>query len=293
MPYIRAAIGFLATFSAKVSRALMSTSSQVPSGAMAERMASITSCGWVMSWMQSNVVTRSTRVVGGQRLSPHVVEVGVGEPLLGPLLLGPDQGVPGDVVPVRRGVRVRSSPGGGPRTPAPQPTSATGGADDSSLATTPSSAGQGHGHQEVPVPRLEGALDAGGALGAVGVVVVADARSEALGQLLEQLPSVSGRRPNMPMPNAGWLGSRRAPRPPRASGRRWPRRRQCARSWPPPGCGPLPHPPLVETAALGQLDRGAAARPASASARYRPSWSPRWIIPAVTAPSSLEKTRNA
>ena len=60
MPYIRDAIGFLAMFSAKVSRALMSTNSHVPSGFSERLMAAITSPGWVMSWMQSNAVTRSS-----------------------------------------------------------------------------------------------------------------------------------------------------------------------------------------------------------------------------------------
>ena len=60
IPYISGAIGFLAMFCSNVSRALMSTSNHVPSSRSAARMACITSCGCVMSWMQSNVVTRSS-----------------------------------------------------------------------------------------------------------------------------------------------------------------------------------------------------------------------------------------
>ena len=60
MPYISEAIGFLTTFSSNVSRALMSTSSHVPSSLTASRMTCIIPCGSVMSWMQSNVVTRSS-----------------------------------------------------------------------------------------------------------------------------------------------------------------------------------------------------------------------------------------
>ncbi|TFH14535.1 MAG: hypothetical protein E4H05_09350, partial [Acidimicrobiales bacterium] len=65
MPYISGAIGFFRTFSANVSRPLMSTSSHVPAGASAAPMASIISCGWVMSWMQSKVVTKSTEWSSG------------------------------------------------------------------------------------------------------------------------------------------------------------------------------------------------------------------------------------
>ena len=60
MPYINDAIGFSEAFRAKVSCALMSTSNHVPSGVIARRIVCIISNGWVMSWMQSNVVMNST-----------------------------------------------------------------------------------------------------------------------------------------------------------------------------------------------------------------------------------------
>jgi hypothetical protein len=56
IPYISDAIGFFSAFNANASCALMSTSSRVPSGAIARRSACIISNGWVMSWMQSKVV---------------------------------------------------------------------------------------------------------------------------------------------------------------------------------------------------------------------------------------------
>ena len=59
-PYIIGAIGFFSMFSANESRPLMSTSSQTPSSLIAERIVSIIPTGSVMSWMQSNVVMKST-----------------------------------------------------------------------------------------------------------------------------------------------------------------------------------------------------------------------------------------
>ena len=70
-------------------------------------MACIIPCGSVMSWMQSNVVTRSTEWSVGQRLVTRVVERGVGQPGLGQALVGPAEGVLGDVVAGDRAGRER------------------------------------------------------------------------------------------------------------------------------------------------------------------------------------------
>jgi hypothetical protein len=64
-------------------------------------------CGSVMSWMQSNVVTKSTEWSVGQRLVARVDEPDVVGPLLAPTVLGPLECVLRDVVADERAVGER------------------------------------------------------------------------------------------------------------------------------------------------------------------------------------------
>ena len=85
----------------------------------------IISCGWVMSWMQSNVVTRSTRVVVGQRLDrAGRWNARVGQHRLPTASLGAVERVLRDVVAGER-LFGNASAISSTAPPAPQPTSAT------------------------------------------------------------------------------------------------------------------------------------------------------------------------
>ena len=162
----------------------MSTSSHVPSSRSAARMAAIISWGWVMSWMQSNVVTRSTDPSDGSGSCRGVVEVGVRQAQLGPAALGPLQGEVGDVVPVDLAGRVglRDQADGDAR-PAADVGHRPSGLQPLDHAVQRRQADR---EQVVAVPRLEGPFDAGRALLAVAVVVVAEARAERLRHLLDR-----------------------------------------------------------------------------------------------------------
>ncbi len=59
--------------------------------------------GWVMSWMQSKVVTRSSESSVGQRRQPRILERHVRQSAFGEPFLGPLEGEPGDVVAGERG----------------------------------------------------------------------------------------------------------------------------------------------------------------------------------------------
>ena len=240
MPYIIGAIGFLATFSAKVSRALMSTSSHVPSGAIAraDGVHHLLGMGHVVDAVERR--DEVERVVVRQRLVARVVEVGVGE-----------AGCSARRSSAARRARAARCRSRGPvafgKASAMRQHRHPGTAADVGRRAPPASRAwhdaverrQRDGHEEVPVPRLEGALDAGRALGPVGVVVVPDARCGSCRAARSSSAISSGSRPNMPMPKAGWLGSASTASP-RASGRRWRRRRRCARAWRPPGCAATP-----------------------------------------------------
>ena len=144
-PYMSAVMGFLATFSAYESRALMSTSSHVPSSRErgADGRHHLLGMGHVVDAVERRHQVH--RPVGRQRLLPGVVEVGVRQAQLGPAPLGPLQGEVGDVVAVdlagRVGLATRQT-----AMPAPQPTSATV-PPASNRSTTPSSDGRPTGRR--------------------------------------------------------------------------------------------------------------------------------------------------
>ena len=152
-----------------------------------------------MSWMQSNVVTRSSEPSAGSGSIARIGKAAFVRPALGQPLAGPGERVLGDVVADERARRERLGQQQH-RAPAPQPTSATR-APAASLLDHAVQGRQHVGQQVGAVPRLEAALDADRPLRTVAVVVVPDAGAEALGQLLERA-IVWGRRWNIPIPNA-------------------------------------------------------------------------------------------
>ena len=147
-------------------------------------MAAIIPAGSVMSWMQSNVVTRSSDPSLGSGSSAGVVERGVGQPGLGEPLAGPDQGELRDVVAGDGAGRERL---GQQQHGAARPAADVGdAAPRGELVDDAVERRQHRRHQVGAVPRLEAALHADRRLRPVAVVVVAEPVPEAVRQHVER-----------------------------------------------------------------------------------------------------------
>ena len=183
----------------------MSTSSQVPSAAIAERMRGdhLLRVGHVVDAVERR--HQIDRTVGRQRLDPRVVEVDVGDACFGLLLLGAGQRVLGDVVAVerRRGERLGHHDQRPARAAADVGDRRTG----LQLGDHAVERREHDGQEERAVPRLEAALDADGALRSVRSRSRGRARCGSSRGAATTACIVCGKRWNMPMPNAGWSGS--------------------------------------------------------------------------------------
>ena len=249
-----------------------------------------------MSWMQSNVVTnrpkRPSSAIGSStrdRRSDTLVEPGARRGGLGPL----------ERVTARCRSRRTCWPGTRRPSSAPLPRHRSRcrrrRRPAVSASTTPSSAGSTTGTRWCAVPGLEAALDADRALGSVAVVVVAEARAEALGHRPRARAIVCGKPVEHAHAERRVVGRRRARPPPRASARSARRpvgRRRPRSTSPPPGCRPTRAPSARRGRSAPASSSAVSGPPAVARAAYSPSRSPRWTIPAVTAPLSLVNTLN-
>ena len=157
----------------------MSTSSHVPSGASASKIVRAIPAGSVMSWTQSNVVTRPSRWSAGIGSARGSTKRTLVEPALAAALFGAIEGVVRDVVAHERRRRERfGQQHHGAARPAADVGDGAAGAQ--ALGGTVE---QRHdvAQQVRPVPGLEPTLAADRTLDATAVVVVADAGAEALG----------------------------------------------------------------------------------------------------------------
>ena len=191
----------------------MSTSSHVPSSATAARI----DCHHLLRMGHVvDAVERGDQVDASGRpaaAESRVAEAGVGRARpSASFSLGAVERVAGRCRSRRTSTLGNAAPSAAPRSPAPQPTSATL-RPAVSLSTTPSSAGSTTGNRNGVVPRLEAALDADRALRAVAVVVVAEPGAEALAARRRALASSAAGGGTCPCRTPGaraWPARRRA-----------------------------------------------------------------------------------
>ena len=294
MPYISDAIGFWPTFSANVSWALMSTSSHVPSSRSEARMASHhpLRIGHVVDAVERR--DQVDRVVVGQRCHRACRGSWRWPARTRPAARRPaSRAWSGDVVAGDRAGRERLGE---------QQHRSTGTAADVGDPTA--------GRSAWPTRRRASGARVGTRCSRFhGSKLRSHADGPSRPWLSKSYPTpvrkLSGNRSsaaigcgrswNKPMPKASCVGSARTATASGVSENRSAASSRCAlvdRDDPRRGLvvRPLPHPALVEPTRARPARWSSPARSLAASARYRPRRSPRWIMPAVTAPSSLEKT---